>query len=110
MSYRTDTRALVLATLADGPRHGYGIARAIRDLSEEVLKLGEGQLYPVLHDLEEQGLVTAEWEMQDGDPPRRVYALTAKGRADLVTRAKKWHDYAAAVANVLPKPMEPAHE
>ena len=110
MSYRTDTRALVLATLAEGPRHGYGIARAIRELSSEVLKLGEGQLYPVLHDLEEQGLVTAEWEMQEGDPPRRVYALTEKGRSELVARAEKWHAYAAAVANVLPKRLEPAHE
>lgn len=110
MSYRTDTRALVMATLADGPRHGYGIAKAIRELSDEVLKLGEGQLYPVLHDLEEQGFVVAEWEMQDGDPPRRVYALTSKGRTELEARAKKWHSYAAAVANVLPKPMEPAHE
>ncbi|MGV3618181.1 MAG: PadR family transcriptional regulator [Fimbriimonas sp.] len=106
MSYRTDTRALVLATLSEGPRHGYAISRAIRRLSDDVLKLGEGQLYPVLHDLEEQGLVTAEWEMQEGDPPRRVYALTEKGRAELAARAKKWFAFADAVASVLPKPAE----
>jgi DNA-binding PadR family transcriptional regulator len=110
MSYRTDTRALVLAVLAEGPRHGYAISRTIREISSEVLKLGEGQLYPVLHDLEDQGLVVAEWEMQEGDPPRKVYALTEAGRSELAKRAARWHAFAEAVAAVLPKSPEVAHD
>jgi DNA-binding PadR family transcriptional regulator len=114
MAYRTDTRALVLAILRDGPTHGYGISKSIRERSGSALKLGEGQLYPILHELEETGCVTAEWEMQEGDPPRRVYALTEKGVKELSERAKKWSDFADAVGSVLsvaPMPrLEASHE
>lgn len=103
MSFRTDTKALVLAILAESPNHGYGISRAIKERSSEVLKLGEGQLYPVLHALEESGWVVAEWEMQDGDPPKRVYRITPAGQAELESRAKTWQVFAEAVAQVLPR-------
>ena len=112
MAFRTDTRALVMAVLMDGPLHGYGISKAIRERSESALKLSEGQLYPILHDLEEAGCVVAEWEMQEGDPPRRVYALTPKGKKELAKRAAKWQEYANAVGSVLavaPK-MKVSHE
>lgn len=110
--YRTDTRALVLAILRDGPTHGYGIAKAIRQRSNEALKLGEGQLYPILHELEERGLVVADWEMQEGDPPKRVYRLTEKGNGELEERARQWSEFTNAVGSVLsPKVrLEPAHE
>lgn len=104
MGYRTDTRALVLAILRDGPSHGYGIAKAIRDRSKSALKLGEGQLYPILHELEEGGFVEAGWEMQDGDPPKRVYSLTDKGAAELRQRSKQWAEFASGVSAVLNPP------
>ena len=71
MSFRTDLEAMVMAALKDGPLHGYGIVRAIRGRSEGVLKLGEGQLYPILHRLESDGLIHGDWEIQDGKPPRK---------------------------------------
>lgn len=101
MAYRTDTRALVLGVLKHGPAHGYGISKRIRELSANALKLGEGQLYPILHELEETGCVSAEWEIQDGDPPRRVYSLTPKGTKELSRRAALWSEFADAVGSVL---------
>lgn len=101
MAYRTDTRALVMAVLSKGPAHGYGISKAIREQSGSALKLGEGQLYPILHELEESGFVAAEWEIQEGDPPRRVYTLTPKGKKELAKRAAKWSEFANAVSSVL---------
>lgn len=110
MSYRTDTKALVLAVLSERPLHGYGISREIKRRSEETLKLGEGQLYPILHSLEEQGWITGEWEIQEGDPPRKVYSLTQSGGAELQRRAKSWMDFAGAVATVLGQKPGAAHE
>jgi PadR family transcriptional regulator, regulatory protein PadR len=101
MTYRTDTKALVLAVLRDGPQHGYGIGKAIKELSGDVLKLGEGQLYPILHELEERGWVEGNWEIQDGDPPRKVYSITESGLAELAERSKKWSAFSGAVASVL---------
>ncbi|AIE84709.1 Transcriptional regulator, PadR family [Fimbriimonas ginsengisoli Gsoil 348] len=102
----------MLAILSEGPQHGYGISRAIRERSAEVLKLGEGQLYPVLHGLQEAGWIHGEWEMQEGDPPKRVYRITPAGRAELVTRAQKWRAFADAVGQVLPSApkLEAGHE
>lgn len=90
-----------MAALADKPLHGYGIVRAIRGKSEGVLKLGEGQLYPILHRLEAEGLVSGAWEMQDGKPPRKVYSLTASGSARLAERQAEWKRFAKAVGNVM---------
>jgi PadR family transcriptional regulator PadR len=101
-----------MAVLLDGPSHGYGISKAIRERSGDALKLGEGQLYPILHELEEAGQVVAEWEMQEGDPPRRVYALTEAGKKELAKRAAKWAEFTAAVGSVLsvaPR-LEVSHE
>jgi PadR family transcriptional regulator, regulatory protein PadR len=111
MNYRTDTKALVLAVLSDKELHGYAISKAVKELSDDVLKLGEGQLYPILHGLEESGWIIGEWQMQQGDPPRKVYRITEQGRAELARRAKSWMNFAGAVANVLGgAKMEPSHE
>ncbi len=112
MAYRTDTKALVLAILQEGPQHGYGISRAIRERSSEMLKLGEGQLYPILHALEEQGWIEGEWQMQEGDPPKRVYRITSAGFSELTKRAREWQAFTDAVGRVLtPKPgLEGSHD
>jgi len=101
MRLQTDTKALVLSVLAHGQKHGYGIAKAIRETSDGVLKLGEGQLYPALHALEEAGWVTAEWEAV-GEQPRRIYAITTEGRTELARRVARWSEFAGGVAKVLP--------
>ncbi len=102
MAFRTDTKALVLAALADGPKHGYAIAKTVRETSDGLLKLGEGQLYPALYALEAEGWVVGEWDPEDAN--RRVYRLTDEGRGELAQRISRWHDFANAVARVLPQP------
>ncbi len=92
---------MVLAALVDGPQHGYAIVRTIRGRSEGVLKLGEGQLYPILHRLEETGLVAGDWEIQDGKPPRKVYSLTEQGAAAFAKSRSEWTLFAKAVGSVM---------
>lgn len=101
MAFRTDTKALVMAALADGPKHGYAVAKAVRKASGGALKIGEGQLYPALYALEAEGWARGEWDVEV--PDRRVYRLTDEGHAELERRSAKWHEFAGAVARVLPK-------
>ena len=96
-----NTGVLVLAILEDGPLHGYGIAREIRQRSSEALKLGEGTLYPVLRALETDGFVESKWETQVSGPARRLYLLTEKGQSELQTRRGEWKAFTAAVDAVL---------
>src|ERR1700751_5705771 len=70
---------LILQTLSWGPAHGYAVARWIEQLTGEVLRVGEGSLYPALHRLEERKWVDAMWELSDTGRRTRVYRLTAKG-------------------------------
>lgn len=95
------TPTLILAVLADGPRHGYAIAREIERRSAEALSLGEGSLYPALRALEAEGLVTSQWEVQPSGPARKVYALTESGHAELARRTRTWREFADAVEGVL---------
>lgn len=104
MGFRTDLEAVVLAALREGPLHGYGIVRALRGQSEGVLKLGEGQLYPVLHRLEEEGLVVGDWEIQDGKPPKKRYSLTETGTAALEEHRAQWSIFSKAVGRVMGEP------
>jgi PadR family transcriptional regulator PadR len=101
MKFRTDLDTMVLAALTDGALHGYGIVRTIRNRSEGILKLGEGQLYPILHRLEQEGFIQGEWEVQEGRPPRRAYSLTEDGSKRLANNRKEWAAFSNAVANVL---------
>lgn len=101
MGFKTDLEAMILAALQGTPLHGYGIVRSIRAESEGLLKLGEGQLYPILHRMEEEGLVEGAWEMQDGKPPRRQYTLTDLGRQALEVHRSKWQEFSEAVSRVM---------
>lgn len=102
MRFKTDIEAVILAVLAHGPRHGYGIAKTIRSESGGLLKLGEGQLYPALRAMEEAGWVLGEWDPLAGEQPRRIYSLSEAGAAELARRAKRWHAFADAVEQFLP--------
>lgn len=94
------TPALILTVLTAGPLHGYGIARRIEALSEGLLSLNEGSLYPALHSLEHEGAVAASWATEKGRP-RKCYTITAKGRRQLADLTREWADFAGAVDRVL---------
>jgi PadR family transcriptional regulator, regulatory protein PadR len=95
---------LILQTLAWGPQHGYGISTAIRAGSRDVLQVDTGSLYPALHRLERQGVVTAEWARSENNQRVRVYRLTAAGRRRLAVERSKWDQIRDAIAGVLAPP------
>ena len=99
---------LILKTLTWGPAHGYAIARWIEQLTGEVLRVGEGSLYPALHRLEERAWVTATWELSESGRRTRVYRLTSKGRAQLKAESGSWKEFVAAVGKVLDASEQPA--
>jgi transcriptional regulator len=92
---------LVLKTLTWGPAHGYAIARWIEQLTGEVLRIGEGSLYPALHRLEERGLVASEWQRSSTNRRTKVYRLTPAGRQQLRAESGQWSNFVAAVSKVL---------
>lgn len=94
---------LILRTLSGTPRHGYQIARAIKESSREVLQVEEGALYPALHRLEAKGWIEASWGRSENKRRAKFYTLTAEGRAALQAQAESWNAYVAAVGNVLRK-------
>jgi PadR family transcriptional regulator len=92
--------ALVLATLADGPAHGYAVIEQLKLRSGGAFELAEGTVYPVLHRLEAEGLLASAWSEASGRK-RRVYRLTRRGRTSLAGRRREWRLFAGAVAAVL---------
>lgn len=101
-----NTATVVLAILDEGPLHGYQIAKEMRRRSGDALELGQGVLYPILHRLEDRGLIAGEWEQSTGTPSRKRYALTDKGRGELHSRRTEWHAFAKAMAQVLEQAPE----
>jgi DNA-binding PadR family transcriptional regulator len=94
-------RLLVLRLLNREPMYGYQMIQHLRDRSEGYFSLGEGALYPLLHELEEHGFVRAQWREQRGRPSRRYYHLTARGRRELARRMEGWQGFTKAVDLVL---------
>jgi PadR family transcriptional regulator, regulatory protein PadR len=92
---------LVMKILARGPMHGFAIAGRIEDISEEVLRVEAGSLYPALHRMTEAGLLKAEWRISEAGRRARYYALTVKGRKRVEAEETKWRAISAAVAKVL---------
>jgi len=92
---------LILRTLATGPNHGFAIARRIQQVSNEVLKVEEGSLYPALHRLEVQGWIDAEWRATENNRNAKYYRLTRSGRKQLEREAARWNAIADAIATVL---------
>ena len=81
---------LILKTLDTGSMHGWGIAQRIQQVSEEVLQVNQGSLYPALHRLEEQGLIRAEWGASENNRQAKYYELTASGRKHLAAETESW--------------------
>ncbi len=92
---------LTLAVLADGPRHGYAIAREIERRSRDALQAGEGALYPALRALEREGWVVSRWQTQESGPARRIYELTDEGQARLAAQVQAWREFSQAVETVI---------
>jgi PadR family transcriptional regulator PadR len=92
---------LVLKTLTRGQMHGYGITLHIQRVSQEILRVEEGSLYPALHRMEQDGWISAEWGTSENNRRARFYNLTAKGRKKLVEEEKNWARLTQAVASVL---------
>ena len=92
---------LLLRSLANGPRHGYGIASHIRAESEDVLQVGESSLYPALQRLLLNRWVKAEWGTSDSNRRARYYTLTAQGRKRLSAERKEFDQLVAAIQKVL---------
>ncbi|MEX2179545.1 MAG: PadR family transcriptional regulator [Gemmatimonadaceae bacterium] len=99
---------LVLKTLSWGPAHGYSVARWIQELTEDVLNVGEGSLYPALHRLEERGWVESEWRRSENNRKAKFYRLTTAGRAQLRTESATWDLFAGAITKVLRSTGQPA--
>ncbi len=92
---------LILRTLVFGRQHGQGIARAIQQSSGEVLLVDHGSLYPALQRLEAKGWVAATWGTSENNRKARFYALTPRGRGQLVREADRWERLVAAMGRVL---------
>ena len=92
---------LILKALAAGVSHGYGIAERLKDLSDDVLQVGESSLYPALQRLLLKGWVTAEWGASENNRRARFYALTKAGRKQLEAEVAKWERLSAGVNLVL---------
>jgi PadR family transcriptional regulator, regulatory protein PadR len=93
--------ALVLKTLAWGPRHGYAIARWIASTSGDALQIEEGSLYPALYRLERKGWIEAEWGLSETKRRVKLYSLTPEGKARLVLETAQWSRFTEAVGKVL---------
>jgi PadR family transcriptional regulator, regulatory protein PadR len=91
---------LLLSVLGAGPAHGYAIIAALRARSEGTFDLPEGTVYPALHRLADAGLLASDWSDADGRK-RRVYALTARGKATLAAERTEWTRFAGGVQAVL---------
>jgi PadR family transcriptional regulator len=92
---------LILKALAPEPMHGWAIARRIRQLSNDVLAVQQGSLYPALHRLEHQGWVSAKWGVSEQNRRAKFYALTRAGRKQLDRESALWERLAAAITLVV---------
>jgi transcriptional regulator len=92
---------LILRAIANEPQHGWAIALRIQQVSNNVLQVGQGSLYPALHRLEYKGWIKAQWGASDNNRKARYYTLTAAGRKHLASEVENWERLAGAVNLVL---------
>lgn len=92
---------LILSCLAREPMHGYRIVKELKDISEGYFAMGEGTLYPHLHQLEQDGFIKGYWETALSGRERRMYRITEDGTAALAKKRKEWKQFEANMARVL---------
>jgi transcriptional regulator len=92
---------MILKSLTLGALHGWGVSKRIRQLSEGVLEVNQGSLYPALYRLEDRGYVESEWGISDEGRRAKFYRLTRRGRAQLQTERESWSVFSAALTQLL---------
>jgi PadR family transcriptional regulator, regulatory protein PadR len=92
---------LILKVVALEPMHGWAIARRIRQMSDDVLRVGQSALYPALHKLEQQGWIEAEWKISENNRRAKYYTLTRAGRNALAKEAEQWERLSAAISLIV---------
>ena len=92
---------LILRTLALEPQHGWAISERIQQVSQDVLKVPQGSLYPALHRLERRGLITAAWGISENNRQAKYYSLSRNGRKRLEAEADNWRRLTAAIGLVM---------
>ncbi|MGB0578157.1 MAG: PadR family transcriptional regulator [Limisphaerales bacterium] len=92
---------LILRVLLTEPRHGYGIARRIGEISEDALSVQQGSLYPALHRLEKKAFIQSEWREGPSKKPVKIYSLTSVGKEQLEEETSHWETVSAAVNLIL---------
>jgi PadR family transcriptional regulator PadR len=92
---------LILKTLALEPMHGWGISQRIQQISQDVLCVNQGSLYPALYRLEQQGWIASEWGSSDNNRQAKFYKLTRAGRKQLEEETRNWERLSAAIDQVL---------
>ncbi|PYP89442.1 MAG: PadR family transcriptional regulator [Candidatus Angelobacter sp. Gp1-AA117] len=98
---------MVLKTLeALGPLHGYGIARRLEQVSENLLQLNQGTLYPALLRLQQRGWITSSWGVSENNRKARFYTITKSGRKQLAVEAENWERIASVMSRLLSGPQE----
>ncbi len=92
---------LILKTLALGSMHGWGISQRIQQVSQDVLQVNQGSLYPALHRLETQGWIDSEWGASENNRRAKYYRLTPAGQAQLMEETENWRRLSKAVTRIL---------
>lgn len=92
---------LILRTLQTGAMHGWAISERIQQISQDVLQVNQGSLYPALHRLEHQGWIKAEWDISELGRRARFYKLTTSGRKQLELEADNWARLTTAIGRIL---------
>jgi transcriptional regulator len=92
---------LILKTLLLGSLHGWGISKRLREMSRDVLDVGQGSLYPALYRIEEQGWVTSEWQLSPEGRRAKFYKLTPEGKKQLAAERSQWRRFSTAVEHIL---------
>ncbi|MGE5647577.1 MAG: PadR family transcriptional regulator [Acidobacteriota bacterium] len=92
---------LILKTVSLEPKHGWAIAKRIQQVSQDVLQVQQGSLYPALHRLEQQGWIKAQWAESETGRKAKLYSLTRAGRAQLETELANWGRLSAAINTVV---------
>jgi len=98
---------LILKALTHGPTHGYGVARWIQSVTDDLLEIEEGSLYPALYRMNRRGWISSEWGTSEHNRRAKFYSLTAKGREQLEEQVAGWERFVLAVQRILQ--VQPAY-
>lgn len=91
------TKPIILGVLKQGRSYGYLIIKKIKELSDGEILFSDGMLYPVLHRLEKEGLITSDWVMEKDSKPRKYYEITEEGKKVLALEKQQWHQVNAVL-------------